>query len=203
MFDNAQESSVIASLNHPHICHLYDVGPNYLVMELVDGTPLRGPVPLKQAVEYAGQMLDALAAAHREGITHRDVKPANVLVTKQGVKLLDFGSQLSNRWFQFVMHGNHLIYTGVPEDLVDRRAGCEEHEFPPSLLHCLRNGHQNSNANRCEIRDLLHINQNAGLRSANDIHFEIDGVGAFNVHPAIENHACNSVLKFLSEDLHP
>jgi eukaryotic-like serine/threonine-protein kinase len=87
----AQEASVIASLNHPHICQLYDVGPNYLVMELVDGTPLRGPLPLKQAVEYAGQMLDALDAAHRKGITHRDIKPANVLVTKQGVKLLDFG----------------------------------------------------------------------------------------------------------------
>jgi serine/threonine protein kinase len=87
----AQEASVIASLNHPHICQLYDVGPNYLVMELVDGTPLRGPLPLKQAVEYAGQMLEALDAAHRKGITHRDIKPANVLVTKQGVKLLDFG----------------------------------------------------------------------------------------------------------------
>jgi serine/threonine protein kinase len=87
----AQEASVIASLNHPHICHLYDVGPNYLVMELLDGTPLRGPLPLKQAIEYAGQMLDALDAAHRKGITHRDIKPANVLVTKQGVKLLDFG----------------------------------------------------------------------------------------------------------------
>jgi serine/threonine protein kinase len=59
----AQEASVIASLNHPHICHLYDVGPDYLVMKLVDGTPLRGPLPLKQAVEYAGQMLDALDAA--------------------------------------------------------------------------------------------------------------------------------------------
>ena len=87
----AQEASVIASLNHPHICHLYDVGPNYLVMELVEGTPLRGPLPLKQALEYAGQILDALDAAHRKGITHRDLKPANILVTKQGVKLLDFG----------------------------------------------------------------------------------------------------------------
>src|SRR6516225_7974342 len=87
----AQEAKAIASLNHPHICQLYDVGPNYLVMELVDGTPLRGPLPLKQAVEYAGQMLDALDAAHRKGITHRDLKPANILVTKQGIKLLDFG----------------------------------------------------------------------------------------------------------------
>src|SRR5215468_3745958 len=87
----AQEASVIASLNHPHICHLYDVGPNYLVMEFVEGTPLRGPLPLKQAVEYACQILEALDTAHRKGITHRDLKPANILVTKQGVKLLDFG----------------------------------------------------------------------------------------------------------------
>ena len=87
----AQEAKVIASLNHPHICHLYDVGPNYLVMEFVEGTPLRGPLPLKQAVDYAAQILDALDAAHRKGITHRDLKPANILVTKQGVKLLDFG----------------------------------------------------------------------------------------------------------------
>jgi Tol biopolymer transport system component/predicted Ser/Thr protein kinase len=87
----AQEAKVIASLNHPHICHLHDVGPNYLVMEFVEGTPLRGPLPLKQAVEYACQILEALETAHRKGITHRDLKPANILVTKQGVKLLDFG----------------------------------------------------------------------------------------------------------------
>jgi Tol biopolymer transport system component len=87
----SKEANVIASLNHPHICHLYDVGPNYLVMELVEGTPLRGPLPLKQALEYAGQILDALDAAHRKGIIHRDLKPANILVTKQGIKLLDFG----------------------------------------------------------------------------------------------------------------
>jgi predicted Ser/Thr protein kinase len=86
-----REARVIASLNHPHICQLYDVGPNYLVMEFVEGTPLRGPLPLRQAAEYAGQILEALDYAHRKGITHRDLKPANILVTKQGIKLLDFG----------------------------------------------------------------------------------------------------------------
>jgi Tol biopolymer transport system component/predicted Ser/Thr protein kinase len=86
-----REANVIASLNHPHICHLYDIGPNYLVMEFIEGTQLRGPLPLKEAAEYAGQILDALDAAHRRGITHRDLKLANILVTKQGVKLLDFG----------------------------------------------------------------------------------------------------------------
>jgi Tol biopolymer transport system component/predicted Ser/Thr protein kinase len=87
----AQEAKVIASLNHPHICQLYDVGSNYLVMEFVEGSPLRGPLSVKQAVEYARQILEALDTAHRKGITHRDLKPANILVTKQGVKLLDFG----------------------------------------------------------------------------------------------------------------
>jgi eukaryotic-like serine/threonine-protein kinase len=64
-----REARVIASLNHPHICHLYDVGPNYLVMEYVEGAPLRGPLSLKEAAEYAGQILDALDAAHRKQIT--------------------------------------------------------------------------------------------------------------------------------------
>jgi eukaryotic-like serine/threonine-protein kinase len=87
----AREAQAIAALNHPHICQIYDVGPNYLVMEYVEGTPLKGPLPLERAVEYAGQILDALDAAHKKGITHRDLKPANILVTKQGIKLLDFG----------------------------------------------------------------------------------------------------------------
>src|SRR5882724_27229 len=86
-----REARAVAALNHPYICQLYDVGPNYLVMEFVDGTPLKGPLQVEKAVEYAGQILDALDVAHRKGITHRDLKPANILVTKQGIKLLDFG----------------------------------------------------------------------------------------------------------------
>src|SRR5258708_7882604 len=86
-----QEARAVAALNHPHICTIYDVGPDYLVMELIDGLPLKGPLPLDKALEYAGQILEALDAAHRKGITHRDLKPANILVTKQGIKLLDFG----------------------------------------------------------------------------------------------------------------
>src|SRR5437016_12589109 len=60
-------------------------------MEFIEGAPLKGPLPVDDAVEYAGQILDALDAAHCKGITHRDLKPANILVTKQGIKLLDFG----------------------------------------------------------------------------------------------------------------
>src|ERR1700730_6575583 len=86
-----REARAVAALNHPHICQLYDVGPNYLVMEYVEGTPLRGPLPLDQALKYAVQICDALDAAHKKNITHRDLKPANILATKTGIKLLDFG----------------------------------------------------------------------------------------------------------------
>jgi eukaryotic-like serine/threonine-protein kinase len=85
------EAKAIAALNHQHICQIYDVGPNYLVMEYVEGTPLKGPLPAELALVYAAQICDALDAAHSKKITHRDLKPANILVTKQGVKLLDFG----------------------------------------------------------------------------------------------------------------
>lgn len=86
-----REAQAIAALNHPNICHIYDVGPNYLVMEYIVGSPLKGPLAVDQALKYAVQICDALDAAHKRGITHRDLKPANILVTKAGVKLLDFG----------------------------------------------------------------------------------------------------------------
>src|ERR1051326_9157344 len=86
-----REARAVAALSHPNICTLHDVGPNYLVMEYVEGTPLKRPLPIDKAVEHATQILDALDAAHQKGITHRDLKPANILVTKQGIKLLDLG----------------------------------------------------------------------------------------------------------------
>jgi Tol biopolymer transport system component/predicted Ser/Thr protein kinase len=86
-----REARAIAQLNHPNICQLHDVGPDYLVMEYIDGAPLKGPLPLDQALGYAAQICDALDAAHKASVTHRDLKPANILVTKQGIKLLDFG----------------------------------------------------------------------------------------------------------------
>jgi serine/threonine protein kinase len=87
-----REARAVAALNHPHICALYDVGPNYLVMEYVEGSQLKGPLPVDRALDYAAQICDALDAAHSKGITHRDLKTANILVTKSaGVKLLDFG----------------------------------------------------------------------------------------------------------------
>ncbi|HEX2460381.1 MAG TPA: protein kinase [Vicinamibacterales bacterium] len=85
------EARAVGALNHPHICTLYDIGPNYLVMEYLDGRPLQGPLPLESVREYALQIVDALDAAHRNGIVHCDLKPGNILLTKSGIKLLDFG----------------------------------------------------------------------------------------------------------------
>src|SRR4029077_18407481 len=86
-----REARAVAALNHSNICQLYDVGPNYLVMEYIEGTPLKGPLPIDQGLKYAAQICDALDAAHKKGVTHRDLKPENILVTKTGIKLLDFG----------------------------------------------------------------------------------------------------------------
>jgi serine/threonine protein kinase/Tol biopolymer transport system component len=91
-----REARAISALNHPHICTLYDVGPNYLVMELVEGETLaarltKGPLPMEMVLRYGAQIADALAAAHAQGIIHRDLKPSNIMVTRSGVKVLDFG----------------------------------------------------------------------------------------------------------------
>jgi tetratricopeptide (TPR) repeat protein len=97
-----REARAISSLNHPHICTLYDVGPNYLVMELVEGETVaagltRGPFPVITALTYASQILAALAEAHEKGITHRDLKPGNIMIAKSGIKVLDFGLAKSSQ----------------------------------------------------------------------------------------------------------
>ena len=95
-----REAKTIASLNHPHICTLHDVGrengTDYLVMEYIEGETLaqrltKGPLPLEQVLQYAIEISDALDKAHCKGITHRDLKPGNIMLTKTGAKLLDFG----------------------------------------------------------------------------------------------------------------
>lgn len=91
------ESRAIAALNHPNICTLYDVGPDYLVMELVEGRTLAerirlGAIPIEEVLSIGRQIAEALEAAHERGIVHRDLKPANIKVTPDGrVKVLDFG----------------------------------------------------------------------------------------------------------------
>jgi tRNA A-37 threonylcarbamoyl transferase component Bud32 len=91
-----REARSAAALNHPHICTILDVGPDYLVMERLEGETLaslltRGRLPISQAIDYGIQIAEALEAAHARGIIHRDLKPANVMITPAGPKVLDFG----------------------------------------------------------------------------------------------------------------
>ncbi len=100
-----QEARAVSALNHPNICALYDIGStgipgaaqvDYLVMEYLDGQSVaervaKGPMPLREALECAAQVADALSKAHRQGVVHRDIKPGNVIITKEGAKVLDFG----------------------------------------------------------------------------------------------------------------
>src|SRR5579863_2257713 len=95
-----REARTIAGLNHPHICTLYDIGQqdgvDYLVMEYLEGETLaqrllKGPLPLEQVLQNAIEIADALDKAHRKGVTHRDLKPGNIMLTKTGTRLLDFG----------------------------------------------------------------------------------------------------------------
>src|ERR1051325_4947774 len=95
-----REARAISALQHPHICVLYDIGSengtDFLVMEYLEGEPLsarvsKGPLPLEQVLKIAIEIADALEKAHRAGIVHRDLKPGNIMLTKTGAKLLDFG----------------------------------------------------------------------------------------------------------------
>jgi serine/threonine protein kinase/Tol biopolymer transport system component len=95
-----REARAISSLNHPHICHLYDIGSqdgtDYLVMEFLEGETLaerlaKGPLPLNETLKTGIAVAEALSVAHRQGIVHRDLKPGNIMLTKAGAKLMDFG----------------------------------------------------------------------------------------------------------------
>ena len=95
-----REARTISQLNHPHICTLHDVGRengvDFLVMEHIEGETVaerlqKGPLPVEEALKHAIEIADALDKAHRQGVVHRDLKPGNIMLTKSGAKLLDFG----------------------------------------------------------------------------------------------------------------
>jgi eukaryotic-like serine/threonine-protein kinase len=124
-----REARAISSLNHPHICTLYDIGPNYLVMELLEGETMAarlrsGPLPVDEALDYAAQIASALANAHEHGIVHRDLKPGNIMLTKAGAKILDFG--LATWEGDDTLTGSRMVM-GTPAYMAP-----EQHEGKPS-----------------------------------------------------------------------
>jgi len=111
-----REARAISALNHPNICTLYDVGPNYLVLELVEGETLagclkKGPLSIQTVLLYASQIAAALSEAHGKGIIHRDLKPGNIMIAKSGIKVLDFGLARSGR--DETVTASHMI-VGTP-----------------------------------------------------------------------------------------
>ena len=132
-----REARTISQLSHPHICALYDVGNQdgveFLVMEYLEGETLaerlvKGPLPLEQTVRFGAEIADALDGAHRHGIVHRDLKPGNIMLTKSGVKLLDFG--LARR--------RSLEASGRPLDAAEReRAAAAQHPLARNQLTSL------------------------------------------------------------------
>ncbi len=111
-----REAKTISQISHPHICAIFDVGREhdveFLVMEYLEGETLadrlvRGPLPTEQLLRYGIEIADALDKAHRQGIVHRDLKPGNVMLTRTGVKLLDFG------WRSFRRGGRAASASGV------------------------------------------------------------------------------------------
>jgi serine/threonine protein kinase len=100
-----REARAVSSLNHPHICTLYDIGPNYLVMEFIEGKALstrlqKGPLATADLLQYSIQIAGAPEKAHKQGIIHRDLKPGNIMLTKTGIKLRFRPCQIANGSFK-------------------------------------------------------------------------------------------------------
>jgi eukaryotic-like serine/threonine-protein kinase len=128
-----QEARSIAVISHPNVCTLYDVGPNYLVMELVEGETLaarlkRGKLSISETIRFGAQIAEALAVAHAQGIIHRDLKPANVMLTKSGIKVLDFGLAKSTGDPSLTAAGGVM---GTPA--ISRRSGLKGKKRTPDL----------------------------------------------------------------------
>src|SRR5580658_7236304 len=192
LFD--REARAISSLNHPNICALYDVGPNYLVMELVEGETIaarlkRGPMPIEMVRYYGAQIAAALVEAHGKGIVHRDLKPANIMIAKSGIKVLDFGLAKSGQ--DDTVTASHMVM-GTPAYMApEQREGkpadarSDIYSFGCVLYEMLTGARAGSQRKRVASRRLERIvsqclQQDPGSRwqSAAELERELAGVTA-------------------------
>jgi len=189
-----REARAIAALNHPHICTLYDIGPNYLVMELVEGETVaaalkRGPFPVKTALLYASQILAALEEAHRKGFVHCDLKPANIMIGKDGMKVLDFG--LAKSGHDETVTGSRVLM-GTPAYLAPEQrdgrqpdARSDIYSFGCVLHEMLTGARVGCGPARIRWRELQRVvrqcvdeNPFRRWQSVADVHRKLAGVGA-------------------------
>jgi eukaryotic-like serine/threonine-protein kinase len=161
-----REARAISALNHPNICTLYDVGPNYLVMELVEGETLasrlkHAALPLQTALSYASQILAALSEAHGKNIVHRDLKPGNIMVAKSGIKVLDFGLAKSDQ--DESLTASHMV-VGTPAYMAPEQrdgrpadARCDIYSFGCVLYEMVTGVRVSVTRKRIRSRKLEHI----------------------------------------------
>ncbi len=192
-----KESRAIAALNHPNICTLHDVGPNYLVMELIEGETLaerlkRGRLSVAQALQWGTQIAHALAAAHGQGIIHRDLKPANVMLTKTGVKVLDFGLARSTADPSQSMEG---VVMGTPAYMAPEQfagAGADSRTDIYALGLMLREMLTGRNPDVWEgvppqlertVKRCIETDPDERWQSARDLNWELDSIAAASDGP--------------------
>ena len=192
-----REARAIASLNHPNICTLHDVGPNYLVMELVEGETIAarlksGPLPLKTALLYASQIAAALVEAHGKGIIHRDLKPGNIMIARSGIKVLDFG--LAKSGADETLTASHMVM-GTPAYMApEQREGkpadarTDIYSFGCVFYEMLTGGRVGARRKRIPLRGLEKVvnrclEEDPGLRwqSAEELERELGKVAASKI----------------------
>jgi len=190
-----QEARAVSALNHPHICVLHDIGrageTDFLVMEYLDGQTLaeqlaKGPLPLEQALRVATDVADALAAAHKQGIVHRDLKPGNVMLTKAGAKLLDFGLARLTQGSGATGDSRTVTDETIPKGTVPYMAP-EHIPLAPTIMIAVL-GHELRHA--LEIAAMAEVRDEVGLwRAYRRIGFATRAGGFFETEAALATEA--------------